>query len=106
MKLKILLIIYLAVLSQSVTAAWEATTPNRVQVLPNGNISMWNTNLSSGCGSHATPYRIEVNQFSVTPDGVKSMHSQALLAISTSSTLDVSVRDSSCRIDSVTLRGD
>ena len=87
-------------------ASWFTSKVDRIQILPNGNINFWLTTIPAGnCGATDKPLKAEINQFGVSPDGIKTFASILLTAITTKKDLDISVRDSECRVDSLTLHG-
>lgn len=84
-------------------AAWIPSDVNRLQALPNGDITFWLSTNSEGCGSHSTPFRIQLNTYGVNESGRDSMKSILLTAIAADKSLNVSVRDEQCFVDSITL---
>lgn len=85
-------------------AGWFTSKIDRLQALPNGNIAFWLTTIPSGnCGASDNVLRAEVGQYGVDTNGVKMIGSIVLSASMADKSLDISVKDSACRVDSVTI---
>jgi hypothetical protein len=85
------------------SADWVSSKVDRIQALPNGNVYFWLTSKTGECGSHQTPYKVELGQYGLTDVGINTIKSIVLASIATDKSLVISVRDELCRVDSLTL---
>ena len=94
-------------LAPAVWAEWMVIRPEKIQVLPNGNVVFWTITGAAGvngCGSAATPLRIDVDNYGVTSGAVKLFYSHLISALIAGKSLDVSYYPTNiCRVDSVTI---
>jgi hypothetical protein len=105
--LKLAMISCLATTSSLALADWINFIPERIQVLPIGNLALWSSltaSTTNGCGTAQKPFRVEVNMYGVTVEGVKQMQAVVMAASLASKSIDISYYPNDlCRVDSMTL---
>lgn len=98
---------FLMAIGQLASADWITFKPEKIEVLPNGNLAFWALTGGSGlngCGSAAAPLRIDVDNYGVTTGAIKLFYSNLLAALIAGKSLDVSYYPlNSCRVDAITL---